>query len=137
MPPDSRQLAVFDDRPFFERSLVYGVRKGIIDQEKIRSILDDAPKGMVQIAAYFGTQYLRPNIEQARIRIVNLVSLYLDVHSDSDLERAARSLRDHSFSFALPGRIGNAQASLGDARRRLLRHPRAARRRRRFSPSGR
>jgi hypothetical protein len=97
MPPDSRQLAVFDDRPFFERALVYGVRNGIIDQEKIRSILDDAPKGMVQIAAYFGTQYLRPNIEQARVRIVNLVSLYLDVHSDSDLERAARSLRDHSF----------------------------------------
>jgi hypothetical protein len=97
MQPDRHQIAVFDDRPFFERALVYGVRSGIIDQEKISSILNDAPKGMVQIAEYFGTQYLRPNIEEARLRIVNLVSLFLEDSSGGDLEKAARSLRDNTF----------------------------------------
>ena len=38
----------------------------------------DAPKGMVQIARYFGTEFLRPELEKARDRIVNLVSLYLE-----------------------------------------------------------
>ena len=97
MQPDRHQIAVFDDRPLFERALVYGVRNGIIDQAKISSILNDAPKGMVQIAEYFGTQYLRPNVEEARLRIVNLVSLFLEERSGGDLDRAARSLRDNTF----------------------------------------
>jgi hypothetical protein len=93
----SQQIAVFDDRPFFERALAYGVRNGIIEQKTITSILNDAPKGMVQIAEYFGTQYLRPNIEEARARIVSLVSLFLEDRSGGDLEIAARSLRDNTF----------------------------------------
>lgn len=97
MDHDRRQLAVFDDRPFFERALVLGTRKGILDDQHIASMLNDAPKGMVQIAEHFGTQYLRPNIEEARERLVNLVSLYLEESSGGDLEKAARSLRDNSF----------------------------------------
>ena len=97
MQPDRHQIAIFDDRPFFERAFVYGVRNGIIDQEKISSIRNDAPKGMVQIAEYFGTQYLRPNIEEARLRLVNLVSLFLEDSSGGDLDKAARSLRDNTF----------------------------------------
>lgn len=97
MPPSSQQVALLDDRPFFERALVYGVRNGIVTQQKLADILNDAPKGMVQIAEFFGTQYLRPNIEEARIRIVNLVSLFLEESSAGDLERAARSLRDNTF----------------------------------------
>lgn len=94
---DKREVAVFDDRPFFERALVYGVRNRIIDQATIDRIQHDAPKGMVQIAEHFGTQYLRPNIEEARVRIVRLVSLYLEEFSGGDLAQAARSLRDNSF----------------------------------------
>ncbi|EXI87038.1 MAG: hypothetical protein AW11_02831 [Candidatus Accumulibacter regalis] len=97
MPDDRRQIAVFDDRPFFERALAFGVRAGILDGEKLAAIGDEGPKGMVQIAEYFGTQYLRPNIDEARERIVNLVSLFLEEQSGGDLEKAARSLRDGSF----------------------------------------
>ncbi len=97
MPNDHRQLAVFDDRPFFERALAFGVRAGILADEKIAAIAEDGPKGMVQIAEYFGTQYLRPNIDEARERIVNLVSLFLEEESGGDLEKAARSLRDGTF----------------------------------------
>ena len=97
MPTSHQPLAVFDARPFFERALVYGVDHGIIDRTRIDSIVNDAPKGMVQIAEYFGTQYLRPNIEDARQRIVNLVSLFLEHSGGGDLAHAARSLRDNTF----------------------------------------
>lgn len=97
MPTSHQPLAVFDARPFFERALVYGVDRGIIDPSRIDSIVNDAPKGMVQIAEYFGTQYLRPNIEDARQRLVNLVSLFLEHRSDGDMALAARSLRDNTF----------------------------------------
>ncbi len=94
---EDRRVAIFDDRPFFERALVYGCHHGIIDAERLQHIRHDAPKGMVQIAEYFGTQYLRANIEEARLRMVNLVSLYLEDRSGGDLARAARSLRDNTF----------------------------------------
>lgn len=94
---EDRRVAVFDDRPFFERALAYGYRHGIIDEERLQHIRNDAPKGMVQIAEYFGTQYLRANIEEARLRIVNLVSLFLEESSGGDLASAARSLRDNTF----------------------------------------
>ena len=94
---DQQALAVVDDRPFFARALAYGVRQGIIDAQRLAAIRDDAPKGMVQIAEYFGTQYLRANIEEARVRIVSLVSLYLEEKSGGNLELAARSLRDNTF----------------------------------------
>ncbi len=57
----------------------------------------DAPKGMVQIARYFGSEFLRPELEKARDRMVNLISLYLLDSTGGDLNKAAASLRDHSF----------------------------------------
>ena len=60
-------------------------------------ICTEAPKGMVQIARYFGSEFLRPELEKARERMVNLVSLYLEATSQGDLRQAAESLRDHSF----------------------------------------
>lgn len=97
MQPTNQQVAVFDDRPFLERALAHGVRVGILDQGRLDGILNEAAKGMVQIAEFFGTQYLRPNIEEARVRIVNLVSLFLEQRSGGDLEIAACSLRDSTF----------------------------------------
>ncbi len=90
-------VSLFDARPFFEKSLVYGVQHGIIPPEKIEAMNADAPKGMVQIARYFGSEFLRPELEKAKDRMVNLVSLYLEHSSGGDLQLAAESLRDYSF----------------------------------------
>lgn len=90
-------VSLFDARPFFEKALVYGVQHGIIPSEKIEAINTDAPKGMVQIARYFGSEFLRPELEKARDRMVNLVSLYLEHSTGGDLQQAAESLRDYSF----------------------------------------
>jgi hypothetical protein len=92
-----QSVSLFDARPFFEKALTYGVEHGIIDHAKLEAICQDAPKGMVQIARYFGTEFLRPDLEKARDRIVNLVSLYLESTSGGDLRVAAESLRDNSF----------------------------------------
>ena len=90
-------VSLYDTRPFFEKALVFGVQHGIIDQQKLDAIGNEAPKGMVQIARYFGTEFLRPELEKAKDRLINLVSLYLESSSGGDLRRAAESLRDYSF----------------------------------------
>ncbi|MEO6103572.1 MAG: hypothetical protein ABIP44_08040, partial [Pseudoxanthomonas sp.] len=90
-------VALFDKRPFFEKALQHGVRHGIIAAAKLADMCQEAPKGMVQIARYFGTEYLRPDLERARDRLVNLVSLYLEQSTGGDLDQAAKSLRDHSL----------------------------------------
>lgn len=90
-------LAQFDDSTFFEKALRFGVAKGIITDQKISAIDAEAPKGLVQIATAFGSPYLRAEIEMARLRIVNLVSLYLSETANEDLDVAARLIRDHTF----------------------------------------
>lgn len=90
-------IATVDRRPFFEKALAYGLQQGIIGQPRLASLLADGPKGMVQIANYFGTAHLRTDLENARERMVNLVSLYLEQISGQDLQLAALSLRDKSF----------------------------------------
>lgn len=90
-------VALFDDRPFFEKAVAYGVQHGVLDQAKLDAIQTDAPKGMVQIARYFGSEFLRPELEKAKDRIVNMVSLTLQIQSGGDLRKAAEQLREHSF----------------------------------------
>ena len=63
-------VSLFDARPFFEKALVYGVQHGILDAARLETMCNDAPKGMVQIARYFGTEFLRPDLEKARDRMV-------------------------------------------------------------------
>jgi hypothetical protein len=93
----AQSLSLFDARPFFEKALVFGVQRGIIDAAKLEAIQTDAPKGMVQIARYFGTEFLRPELERAKDRLVNLVSMNLELQSNGDLRKAAELLRDNSF----------------------------------------
>lgn len=93
----STALAQVDSRPYFEKVLRYAIDQNIITPESLKTILADAPKGMVQIANYFGTAHLRIDLEAARQRIVNLISLYLEEISGGDLQRAALSLRDKSL----------------------------------------
>ncbi|MFI8617099.1 hypothetical protein ACIGHN_16495 [Acidovorax sp. NPDC077693] len=90
-------LQLHDARPFFDKALAYGVAHGIIGADRLAAIHTDAPKGMVQIARYFGSEFLRPELEKARDRMVNLVSLYLLDTTGGDLHEAAVSLRDNSF----------------------------------------
>lgn len=94
---DSQSVALFDARPFFEKALAYGMQHGIIDHSKLDAIAAEAPKGMVQIARYFGSEFLRPELELARDRIINLVSLNLAQSSGGDLKRAAEALQSNSF----------------------------------------
>ncbi len=96
-PASSATVSLYDARPFFEKALRYGISHGIIDQAKLDAIRNDAPKGMVQIARYFGTEFLRPDLERAKERMVNLISLYLESTCNGDLRLAAESLRDHSI----------------------------------------
>ena len=90
-------IALHDGRPFLEKALAYGIANGLLGPDKLNAINADAPKGMVQIARYFGTEFLRPELERARERMVNLVSLYLESSCNGDLQMAAESLRDNSF----------------------------------------
>lgn len=93
----SAPVALFDARPLFEQALVYGVKHGILSASKLDAIATEAPKGMVQIARYFGSEFLRPDLERARERLVNLVSLALQHSSQGDLRLAAQSLRDNTL----------------------------------------
>ena len=95
--PDASGIALFDDRPFFEKALAHGLQHGIIDADKLTAIRTDAPKGMVQIARYFGSEFLRPELEKAKDRLINLVGLNLQHSSGGDLQAAAQALREHSL----------------------------------------
>ncbi len=95
--PTPQSVALFDSRPFFEKALQHGLGNGIIAPERLASLCQEAPKGMVQIARYFGTEYLRPDLELAKTRLVNLVSLYLEETHNGDLSLAAHALREHSL----------------------------------------
>jgi hypothetical protein len=90
-------VSLYDARSFFEKALQHGVVHGIIGTEKIEAMRVEGPKGLVQIARYFGNEFLRPELEKARDCMVNLVSLYLESSCDGDLHRAAESLRDFSL----------------------------------------
>ena len=95
--PAGNALQLHDARPFFDKVLAHGVRRGIIDAERLATINADAPKGIVQIARYFGSEFLRPELEKARDRMVNMISLYLLETTGGDLDKAAVSLRDNSL----------------------------------------
>jgi hypothetical protein len=90
-------LTTFDDRPFFDKALRYGVQQGLITPERLLGIQTDFSKGIVQIANFFSTAHLRPELELAQRRMVNLVSLYLEDMSGGDMQVAAASLRDKTL----------------------------------------
>ncbi|WP_211442769.1 hypothetical protein [Collimonas humicola] len=97
MSDKHRNIDLIDKRPFFEKALGFGLKSGILDQEKCRAMIEDAAKGTVQVAAFFGTSHLHADLENARQRIVNLISLYLEQTFSGDLRKAAESLRDNTF----------------------------------------
>lgn len=97
MASQRNSVAVVDGRSFFERALDYGVEQGVLTDAHVDRIRQDGPKGIVQIANHFGTAYLQASLETAAARMVNLVSLYLEDQSDTNLQVAAALLRENSF----------------------------------------
>ncbi|AZN36868.1 hypothetical protein [Iodobacter ciconiae] len=97
MSTASTALSTIDSRRFFDKALSHGVAEGLISSEKLTLIQTDLAKGMVQIANYFGTAYLRPDIELSLTRMVNLISLYLEEVSKGDLRLAALSLSKNTL----------------------------------------
>jgi hypothetical protein len=97
MPDVKNTIALHDDRPFFEKSLRFGLEHGLLSRESLSKIEADAPKGIVQIADHFGTAYLRTDLESATQRLLNLISLYLEDFTNGDLRSAALSLRDNTL----------------------------------------
>jgi hypothetical protein len=90
-------LATFDNRPFFDKALRYGVEHEIITPGRLQGIQEEFSKGIVQIANFFGTAHLRPELELALHRMVNLTSLCLEDMSGGDVQIAAASLRDKTL----------------------------------------
>ncbi|MDY7545915.1 hypothetical protein QN360_00690 [Glaciimonas sp. CA11.2] len=97
MTDNNRNIATVDKRPFFEKALSYGVLNDIIDHAKRQAIIGDGAKGSVQIADFFGSSHLYTDLDNARKRMINLISLFLEDAYASDLEKAAISLRDNTF----------------------------------------
>lgn len=97
MTNSSTTLAIVNEQSFFERALIFGLAHQVISESRLQSLLKEGATGMVQIANYFGTAHLRTDLENARDRIVNLVSLYLENIAEGDLQVAAISLRDKSL----------------------------------------
>jgi len=95
--PQAAGISLYDARPFFEKALQHGIRSGVISQARLDAMCVEAPKGMVQIASYFGSEFLRPELEKARERMVNLISLFLEESCGGDLHKAAEALRDNSL----------------------------------------
>lgn len=90
-------ITLSDERPYFEQALQYGTQRALLSSSRLQALEEEAAKGMVQIAATFGSQYLLSDIELARQRMVNLVSLFLTEQTAGDLDLAARQIRDQTF----------------------------------------
>lgn len=90
-------LATFDNRQFFDKALHYGVAQEIITPGRLQDIQTEFAKGIVQIANFFGTAHLRPELELALHRMVNLISLSIEDMSGGDLQIAASTLRDKTL----------------------------------------
>ena len=99
MSDSKHAVTLVDRRPFFEKVLTHGVRARIIDHSRCEAIIKEGAKGAVQVAEHFGTSHLQADLENARRRIISLVSLYLEESSGGDLDRAAQSLMDNTFLF--------------------------------------
>src|SRR6202166_850968 len=97
MTDQNHHVAIVDKRPFFEKVLSFGMQQGLIDRQHCQKMIADGAKGTVQVADFFGSSHLYADLENARKRIVNLISLYLEHQFNGNLQKAAESLRDNTF----------------------------------------
>lgn len=90
-------LATVDTSPYFERALRHAIEHGVVDAARLEAMKREGAKGVVQLAAFFSTAHLRPELEAARTRLVTLVSLCLEVESGRKLDTAAVMLREKTL----------------------------------------
>ncbi len=70
-------LVKFNNQPLVLQALQFGVKNNTINPDRLVQIHLEIPKAVVQIAKYFGTEYLRPDLEIGLLRFLNLASLGL------------------------------------------------------------
>ncbi len=93
-----QSLSAYENGPYLEKALRYAAQHQVLNQEGLAAIINDAATGSVQIAEYFGnSSHLRQHLEDAKNKMVSLVSLYLEHTCDSDLFQAAQLLKDKPF----------------------------------------
>lgn len=90
-------LATVDTSPYFERVLRHALKNHHVDAARLDGIRKEGAKGIVQLAAYFGTANLRPELEAARNRLVTLVGLALEAESGGRMDVATQLLRDKTL----------------------------------------
>ena len=90
-------LTTVDTRPYFERVLCHALQEGLVDGPRLNALRREGAKGIVQLATYFGTPNLRPELEAARTRLVTLVGLALEAESGGKIDVAGRLLRDKTL----------------------------------------
>ncbi|MBN8284557.1 hypothetical protein [Zoogloea sp.] len=90
-------LTTVDTRPYFERVLCHALQTGVVDNTRLDALRREGAKGIVQLATYFGTPNLRPELEAARTRLVTLVGLALEAESGGKIEVACCLLRDKTL----------------------------------------
>ncbi|MBK7847079.1 MAG: hypothetical protein IPJ73_07045 [Zoogloea sp.] len=90
-------LTTVDTRPYFERVLCHALQEGLVDGPRLHALRREGAKGIVQLATYFGTPNLRPELEAARTRLVTLVGLALEAESGGKIEVAGCLLRDKTL----------------------------------------
>ena len=91
------RIATLDARSVLERALAYGWRYSILNDTHLSKMQEEGAKALVQIANYFGTAYLRQDLDMALVRFINLASLYLEEKFGEDLQNAAFSVRDNTL----------------------------------------
>ena len=90
-------LTTVDTRPYFERVLCHALQTGVVDNTRLDALRREGAKGIVQLATYFGTPNLRPELEAARTRLVTLAGLALEAESGGKIEVAGCLLRDKTL----------------------------------------
>lgn len=90
-------LTTVDASPYFERVLRDALKNRLIDATRLEAIRREGAKGIVQLAAYFGTANLRPELEAARTRLTTLVGLALEAEAGGRIDVAGQLLRDKTL----------------------------------------
>ena len=91
------KLVIHHETPFFDRVFSEASRAGLISASQMQTFQSDGAKSILQIAKFFGSANLRPALEDARARFVTLMSLYLEVQSEGQIEDAIPLLLEHSL----------------------------------------
>ena len=84
--------------PYFEQVVQEGLAKGWLCLADIDRYGARAPNAIVQLAQYFSTPYLRPELERAKGLLVHAVSLGLEHASESNPQFAATLMQSSSIA---------------------------------------